>query len=303
MMTIRTPAKINLGLYITGKRPDAYHELCSIFLPIEHSDILELELLEAKDGIQISSDPLGIFSDQCPCDQNNIIYKAYQLLKDFVKQEKGKDLPSVKLNILKNIPIEAGLGGGSSNAAGFLKAMNRLCGLDLTVQNLKKIGAKLGADIPFFIDERPALISGIGDIIEPFELKRDYWIVLIKPVQGLSTASVYKGFTLDLTLKTINAKNCALLKSLSFQGLEKAEELKQLSNDLEKVSSGMLPELLAVKEYLKGLDPLVCMMTGSGSAVFGLFEEQPKLDFKGLKDEWFFCTTKVLRGHYANHRN
>ena len=157
--------------------------------------------------------------------------------------------------------------------------------------------------MPFFIDEQAALVSGIGDIIEPFELKRDYWLVFVKPAQGLSTASVYKGFTLDLTLKTINAKHFELLKSLSFQGLEMAEGLKQLSNDLEKVSSRMLPEIVAVKEFLKGLDPLVCMMSGSGTAVFGLFEKQPELDFKGLKDEWFFCTTKVLRGHYANHRN
>jgi 4-diphosphocytidyl-2-C-methyl-D-erythritol kinase len=301
-LILRSPAKVNLGLYLTDKRPDGYHELCSIFLPIEHSDFLDIELVDTG-TLEIVSNPLGIFWDQCPCDSSNILHKAYIELSSFIKEKNKVNLPSVKVNILKNIPVEAGLGGGSSNAASFLKGMNELFELKLNKKELKQIGAKLGADVPFFIDQLPALVTGIGDIIEPFELKRDYWLVLIKPRQGLSTASVYKGFTLDLTLKTINAKNCELLKSLFFQGLEKTEGLRQLSNDLEKISSSLLPEIVDIKEYLKSLDPLVCMMTGSGAAVFGLFEKQPELDFKGLKDEWFFCTTKVLRGHYADHRN
>jgi len=267
-LILRSPAKVNLGLYLTDKRPDGYHELCSIFLPIEHSDFLDIELVDTG-TLEIVSNPLGIFWDQCPCDSSNILHKAYIELSSFIKEKNKVNLPSVKVNILKNIPVEAGLGGGSSNAASFLKGMNELFELKLNKKELKQIGAKLGADVPFFIDQLPALVTGIGDIIEPFELKRDYWLVLIKPRQrNVPTPGGDRGFFFFFFF-----------------------------------SSSLLPEIVDIKEYLKSLDPLVCMMTGSGAAVFGLFEKQPELDFKGLKDEWFFCTTKVLRGHYADHRN
>jgi 4-diphosphocytidyl-2-C-methyl-D-erythritol kinase len=298
-LVVKTPAKVNLGLYITGKRPNGYHELCSIFLPLELHDELVVSKNPTHDTLKITVS--GPFAKQCPTDEKNIVFKIYDKLRglaekaggDTANQERSLGLD---LHITKNIPAEAGLGGGSSNAAGFLTALNQLWGLNLSQEELKKIGSKVGADVPFFIDGLPALIKGIGDIIRPFKLKRDYWAVVIKPSVGLSTALVYKGFTLGLTLKTQNAKCSELLESLSLQGLEKAEELGKLSNDLESVSSVVLPEIRAIRDYLHRMNPVACMMSGSGSGVFALFEEEPKPGLLRPDPSWFLCTTKVLRG-------
>jgi 4-diphosphocytidyl-2-C-methyl-D-erythritol kinase len=290
-LVVKTPAKVNLGLYITGKRPNGYHELCSIFLPLELHDELVVSKNPTHDTLKITVS--GPFAQQCPADEKNIVFKIYNKVRSLI--EEGGTF-GLDLHITKNIPAEAGLGGGSSNAAGFLMALNQLWDLNLPKEKLKKIGSQVGADVPFFIDGQPALIKGIGDIIRPFELKRDYWAVVIKPLKGLSTAQVYKGFTLSLTLKTQNAKCSELLESLSLQGLEKAEELGKLSNDLERVSSEMLPEIRAIRDCLHKMNPVAHMMSGSGSAVFALFEKEPKPGLQKLDPSWFLCKTKVLRG-------
>jgi len=289
-LTIKAHAKINLGLYITGKRDNGFHELCSIFLPVELHDTMHIKMDEGLSTLRIRVS--GPYADQCPSDEKNIVFKAYNKLRAL---KNGVPL-GLDLQIEKNIPAEAGLGGGSSDAAAFLVALNTMWGLHLPMDELKAIGATLGADVPFFIDSKPALVKGIGDIIRPFELKRDYWAVIAKPRKGLSTAQVYKEFTLDLTLKTRNAKHSELLESLSFQGLNKAEELGPLSNDLERVSSAVLPEIRDVRDSLEKMRPIVCMMSGSGSAVFALFDKEPELEFQAEEPTWFFCTTKVMRG-------
>ncbi len=282
---IKSHAKINLGLYITGKRSNGYHELCSAFLPIELHDKIEI-----KKADKFSIIATGPFGKICPTDERNTMFKAYSKL----------NVPPVQINIEKNIPSEAGLGGGSSNAAMVLKGLNELYDLRLNSTELKSIGSEIGADVPFFIDEEPALVEGIGELINPFELKRNYWILLIKPLKGLSTADVYKQFTLSLTLKNSNVKHTEHLRKLCFQGLKEAEELKSLYNDLESISVKILPEISAIRAYLEALSPLVTMMSGSGSSVFAVFDSEPAVD--GPKDkDWFFCKTKVKRGHYGHH--
>ena len=282
---IKTHAKINLGLYITGKRSNGYHELCSAFLPIELHDEIEIS---KSDVFSITA--TGPFAGVCPTDERNTMFKAYSKL----------NVPPVKITIQKNIPSEAGLGGGSSNAAGVLKGVNQLYKLGLSSQELKNIGREIGADVPFFIDEEPALVEGIGELITPFNLERNYWILLIKPNKGVSTAEVYRQFTLSLTLKNSNVKHTEHLRNLCFQGLKKAEELKTLYNDLESISVKILPEISAIRAYLEALSPLVTMMSGSGSSVFAVFDSEPAVD--GPKDkDWFFCKTKVKRGHYGHH--
>ncbi|MBN1114741.1 MAG: 4-(cytidine 5'-diphospho)-2-C-methyl-D-erythritol kinase, partial [Oligoflexia bacterium] len=195
---IKAPAKINLGLYITGKRPDGYHELASIFLPLELHDVIKVSATEVP-GFEISVS--GPFADQCPANNDNIIYRAYKLLCENCKIDQG-----VRVGLCKNIPAGAGLGGGSSDAAGFIVLMNDLLGLRMDNAALKNIAAKVGADVPFFIDCKPALVEGIGEIIRPFELKRDYWALIVKPREGLSTADVYKKYKFDLTLIDKSAK-------------------------------------------------------------------------------------------------
>ncbi|MEI6092362.1 MAG: 4-(cytidine 5'-diphospho)-2-C-methyl-D-erythritol kinase [bacterium] len=302
-INIKTPAKINLGLYITGKRPNGYHELASIFLPVGLFDNLDLNINSSSNTLKINVS--GPFSDSCPSDEKNIVFKIYNLMKDlFMERKKNNDHNlGIDLTLTKNIPSEAGLGGGSSDAAGFLKALNQIWDLNLSIEELKTIGSKVGADVPFFIQESPAMVTGIGDIIRPFKLERDYWVIVIKPKAGLSTAQVYKAFTLDLTLKNSNVKHSELLESLSFHGLKKAEELSNLSNNLERVSSAILPDIIAIRSYLDSLSPNVCMMSGSGSAVFALFDKEPKQVLESLNPSWFLCSTKVLRGQYANYRD
>lgn len=286
MLKIKTHAKVNLGLYITGKRPDGYHELCSIFLPVELHDVLDVSLVKgAAPGLKITTS--GPFAKHCPTDERNILHKIFKKL--------GKNI-SVNVNIQKNIPVGAGLGGGSSNAAGFLKALNELCELKLSDQELRAITARSGADIPFFIGSKPALVEGIGDKITPFELEKDYWVVIAKPAMGLATAQVYQGFTLSLTLENTNVRQAEHLRSLSFQGLKKAEELRHLSNNLEDVSIRLMPEISEVKNFLDSLGPLVSMMSGSGSSVFAVFDKEIKSVADAGKKDWFLCTTKVLRG-------
>lgn len=285
-LEVKTYAKVNLGLYITGKRPDGYHELCSIFLPVELHDVLSVSLLkDGNAGLKITTS--GPFAKQCPVDEKNILHKVFK--------ELNKNI-SVSVNIQKNIPAEAGLGGGSSNAAGFLKALNKLCELNLSDQELKKIAVRVGADVPFFIDSKPALVEGVGDKITPFELKKDYWIVIAKPATGLGTASVYHSFTLNLTLINTNARQTEHLRSLSFQGLKGAGELKKLSNDLEGTGVRLMPEISQVKAFLDSMGPLVTMMSGSGSSVFAIFDREIKSIPEPGRKDWFLCTTKVLRG-------
>ncbi len=283
---IKAHAKINLGLYITGKRENGYHELCSAFLPLELHDTIEI-----KEADKFSITASGPFAHECPTNEKNTMYAAYSELKDFLFK-KGIKLNPIHINIQKNIPSQAGLGGGSSDAAAILRGLNELHSYGLSSVELKKIGAEIGADVPFFIDQEPALVEGIGETTYPFELKHKYWILLAKPTTGLSTAEVYKRFTFSLTLKNDNAKHTEHLRNLCSQGLKEAEELKTLHNDLESVSVLILPEIAAIREYFLSLSPLVTMMSGSGSSVFAVFDSEPVTKGPQGKD-WFFCKTKV----------
>ena len=307
-LQIKTPAKINLGLYITGKRPDGYHELCSIFLPVELYDDLDLKINSDADTLKIEVS--GPFAQGCPTDEKNIVFKVYNKITSLLKEGKIQTGPKAQvktfglnLHLTKNIPSEAGLGGGSSDAAGFLKALNTLWDLNLPNEKLRQIVSQIGADVPFFIECKPALVKGIGDIIEPFELQRDYWVIIVKPKAGLSTKEIYNKFNLSLTLKSTNVNYLKLLESLSFQGLKNVKELKILSNDLERVGSAALSDITAVRDYLKKMNSDACMMSGSGSAFFALFHKEPHHEFRALDPSWFLCMTKVMRGQHANYRD
>lgn len=288
-MKVFAPAKINLGLYITDKRADGYHELASIFLPVGLYDILEIEKDDTTDDISITT--TGPFASSCGDPKKNTVYKAHQAIKQAVTLQQG-----FKVNIEKNIPPQAGLGGGSSDAGAFISAVNQLMGLSFNSLELQAIGAKVGADVPFFIKGSPAFVEGIGEKITTFELLKDYWVIIAKPRAGLDTAMVYANLTLSLTLKSINAKRKEHLKSIAFQGLKEAEKLGGISNDLETPSVELLPEILEIKRFLEGHKPIACMMSGSGSSVFAIFDK----DISGVKEadnkDWFFCKTKVLRG-------
>ena len=307
-LRINAPAKINLGLYITGKRPDGYHELCSIFLPVELYDNLDLVINTKSDTFKINVS--GPFAKGCPTDEKNIVFKVYNKITSLLKEgeiQTGSKAQvktfGLDLYLTKNIPSEAGLGGGSSDAAGFLKALNKLWDLNLSNEKLRQIVSDIGADVPFFIESSPALVKGIGDIIEPFILQKDYWVIIVKPKAGLSTKEIYNKFNLSLTLKSTNVNYLKLLESLCFQGLKNVKELEILSNDLERIGSAVLSDIVVIRDYLKKMNPDACMMSGSGSAFFALFHKEPHHEFRALDPSWFLCITKVMRGQYANYRD
>jgi len=287
-MKYLAPAKVNLGLYITDKRSNGYHELASIFLPISLYD--ELDIIPDKKTNDVDIVTSGSFAFDVEKTKHTV-YKAYVAIKEYCKIDYG-----FKVEIKKNIPFQAGLGGGSSDAASFILACNELLDLRLSQKEMELIGLGVGADVPFFLKKKPCYVEGIGEILSSFDILKDYWVVVAKPLAGLDTARVYSNITLNLTLKSLNAKRKEHLRSLTFQGLKDAGELVGLSNDLEGPSVRMVPQILEVKHFLDKASPLVCMMSGSGSAVFALFDRDPSKTYEAVPEEWFFCTTKVLRG-------
>ena len=253
---VRFPnAKINLGLFIKGKRPDGYHLLETLYVPISHfQDRLELI---PKDQPGVTLKISGIELDGKP--EENLCVKAYQRLSTHCG-----GLPGVHILLEKHIPPGAGLGGGSSDAAHTLQGINDLFELGLKIETLAEIAATLGADIPFFLYNKPLLARGIGTEFEPFPLDLPYRMELITPDIHSSTVAAYKAldyrqFDPHRQLRDILSLPIAQWKDL-------------LTNDLEVPVFAQYPELADIKASLYEQGAVYASMSGSGSAVFGLFE-------------------------------
>lgn len=257
-MTSHSYAKINIGLRILGKRPDGYHELETFFQQISLCDDIQFEA--TNDGqLRIeTSDPA------CPSDSSNLVIRAAALLKPFALYNQAGCF--FRLN--KNIPIGAGLGGGSSNAALTLKTLNHLWECDLPMTELIRLGASLGSDAAFFLNGGFALGTGRGEQLTPLAHTPRYCGVLISPGFPISTKSVYE--KLNLTL-TITGK---MSKFIAFKGaFPSLDEWKTLFvNDLESVVFKEHPVLHDLTTRLYSLGAFYAAMSGSGSTVFGLFE-------------------------------
>ncbi len=246
-------AKINIGLNVVEKRPDGYHNLETIFYPVKLAD--GLEMIESDKAEFTSS---GIKIDSSP--ENNLVFKAYQLLKqDF-------NLPPVKLHLHKVVPFGAGLGGGSSDAAFTLKMLNSWFNLKLSNAHLEKYAAKIGADCPFFIENKPTFAHGIGDRFEPFEIDlSNYKIVIVKPNISVSTPEAYRNI--------IPAKPDFNLREINRIPIEDWKEL--VKNDFENSVFPIYPEIENLKNILYDLGAVYASMSGSGSAVFAIFRHLP----------------------------
>ena len=256
-MKILSPAKINLFLQVTGKRPDGYHDLFSLMCCVSLFDTILLEF--GGRTIEIHST-----HPQIPLDHTNLAHKAAALFLAKLNTDSG-----VKITIEKNIPVAAGLGGGSSNAAGVLNGLNRHYGFPFTRSQLISMGLRLGADVPFFLFEKPALASGIGDKLEAYPNLPSYYVVLIFPGFGVSTAEVFQNLNLGLT-------NCKKKFSKSFFRKTGYDASRHLCNDLEAVTAARHPVIKSVKKQLVEHGALGALMSGSGPTVFGLFSEQDK---------------------------
>lgn len=243
-----------MGLHIVNKRADGYHELETIFYPVNWCDVLEII---PSDELQFSSSGLAIPG------KGNLCLDAYHLLKaDF-------DISAVHIHLHKVIPIGAGLGGGSSDAAFTLKGLNELFDLKLSNEQLRAYALQLGADCPFFIENKPMLATGIGEVLEPIDLDlSQYHISIVKPDIHVSTAEAYSG--------VVSSQPLHSLLDLTQQPIADW----QVQNDFEKSVFVQYPEVEKLKQSLYKKGAVYAAMSGSGSAVFGLFKEHPVLSFE-----------------------
>lgn len=258
-------AKINLGLQITEKLPNGYHAINSCFYPIPVHDVLEF--VEAK-KTSFSSSGIAIPGDS----KQNLVLKAYQLLK------KDFQLPPIEIHLLKQIPIGAGLGGGSADGAFMLSALNEYFQLYLDDSFLVTYAEQLGSDCPFFIANTPAIATGTGTDLEPIALDlSSYWMVLINPGIHISTKEAYAG----VTPKTSGVDLESLVSSKDLDAWK-----EQLTNDFEESIFQIAPEIAEIKSMLYKEGARYASMTGSGSSVFGIFDEKPQQLDTQLSKYW-----------------
>jgi 4-diphosphocytidyl-2-C-methyl-D-erythritol kinase len=255
---VLAPAKINLCLYVLGRRSDGYHELCTLISCVSLYDHLVL----TPDVPQ----KLTCSNPDLPCDDTNLAFKALLDFNRALNSDKGVKPCSMSIHLTKHIPIAAGMGGGSSDAAAVLKGLNRWYGEPFEHERLHALALALGADVPFFIDQTPAVAEGIGERLTPYSGLQDWWVVLVYPGFGLSTAQVFGNLNLALT-KTKKKRRYSAFKKENFSAA------RHLHNDLEAGVGERYPVIQTIKRELAELGALGSLMTGSGSVVYGLFSD------------------------------
>jgi 4-diphosphocytidyl-2-C-methyl-D-erythritol kinase len=257
-MRVKSFAKINLGLEVLGKREDGYHEIRTLFQTIDVYDLLEFWPLR-QDKIILKGDDNTI-----SWGERNLIHRAAGLLKEQFNPKGG-----IRIRVEKNIPAGRGLGGGSSNAATTLWSLNRMWSLGLEKGALMDLGSHLGADIPYFFEGGLCLGEGIGDRIVPLDDLSPLLCVVVLPSFPLSTAAVYKQVPPSLTSQGKDSKIIRFLDS---------RDLGFLENDLEEIVFRTYPQIKAIKNLFQKQGSELSLMSGSGSAVFGLFQEKEKAE-------------------------
>ena len=277
-MKIRAPAKINLFLRVVGRRKDGSHLLDTVLVPISLYDEIKIQKVKSgNDRAGSSTSRIRVTCDHplVPAGRKNIAFRAADLIM------KTADIDQrVSIHVHKNIPVGAGLGGGSSDAGAILVALNRLFRLGYSLRKLETLGLLLGADVPFFIRGRPARARGIGERLTPLVKFRRFWLVILYPEFPVSTAWVYAKVRPKLTKPKVNTSIIASLRSFT-------EIRKVLVNDLEAVSIGKYPRIGLLKERLRREGAGGVLMSGSGSSVFGVFANRRLAlsAFKRLKKE------------------
>jgi 4-diphosphocytidyl-2-C-methyl-D-erythritol kinase len=249
------PAKVNLGLRVVGRRPDGYHDIVTVFQAIDLCDELEGELSESL--------TLVVSQPSIPSDETNLVVKAARLLQARVAEACGR---GARLRLDKAIPVGAGLGGGSSNAAGALLLLNELWGLDLDASTLSTLASELGSDVPFFLAGGTALGTGRGTTIEPLPPIAERMVLLGSPPFGLSTPDVYRALEASLTVETANVTVPRL-----FLKFVKGNDFALATNDLEAGAFRLRGELATFRDAVSRSGAEVALVSGSGSTVFGLF--------------------------------
>ena len=250
------PCKINLGLNVIRKRTDGYHDISTCFYPVPWNDVLEI--VPAK---SFSFSTSGIFMPGPAAD--NLCVRAYHLLK------KDFDLKPVAIHLMKVVPIGAGLGGGSADGAYTLKVLDEIFSLAITKEKLRDYSAALGSDCPFFIDPRPMKGSGRGEILADVNLSlKGKFLVIVKPEVQISTADAFAGITPKQPTEDVNA-------IVEHHALHEWKDM--LVNDFESPVFRRFPVISALKQKLYAFGAVYASMSGSGSAVFGIFDDEVDL--------------------------
>ncbi|MBN2223280.1 MAG: 4-(cytidine 5'-diphospho)-2-C-methyl-D-erythritol kinase [Deltaproteobacteria bacterium] len=254
-ISFTSPAKVNYYLRVTGRRPDGYHDLVNVMCRVSLFD--EISMTVGGAGIRVYAD-----NPDVPSDSTNSVYRAVRLLLETAKSTVGVDI-----RIKKHIPVQSGLGGASSNAAAVMARLNELLGLGFTREELIGLGIRIGSDVPFFLFGSPAVATGKGEVLERVDGIADAWLVIVKPAGGISTREAYE--KIDLLL-TEEKKHIIIPKFIATFG----DLVGSMLNDFEPVAEAMLGEITDIKIKLIKLGALKAMLSGSGSAVFGVFTNE-----------------------------
>lgn len=255
-MKLKAYAKINWHLSVTGKREDGYHLLDMLMQPVSLADDIRIE---ESDEFRLT-----VFNaPYIPTDQNNLVLRAAAALQTY-----SGAASAANIRLYKHIPVGAGLGGGSTDAAAVLWGLNEMWGLHYNADTLAQIGLKLGADIPYCIYGGFARVSGIGECVQPLGTLKPYWLVIIQPCRGLSTREVFS--SLDLTNRA-DRETSIESTILALQNADMVLLKSSMHNDLEATSRQMRPQITKALRSLYETGAKAAMMSGSGSAVFGVF--------------------------------
>jgi 4-diphosphocytidyl-2-C-methyl-D-erythritol kinase len=280
-ITFKSPAKVNYYLKVGEKLSNGYHKIATVMCAVSIYDQITLTF-EGK-GIKIeSNDP------EVPTGSSNTVFRAAQIL---LKEAKiAQDDIGIKVAIQKNIPIEAGLGGASSNAASIILKLNEQLNLGLPLEKLLTIGNEVGSDVPFFIFGSPALVTGVGEKVEAIDGIPEAWVVIVKPPGSVSTKLAYKKIDLGLTSikkSIIIPKFNNTLKDLADKmenDFESVVEAGTNSNTIVSEKESIhLPDVGKIKKELEKLGSLKAMLSGSGSSVFGIFENRDDAEIASKK--------------------
>ena len=275
----RAYAKINVALDVVRRREDGYHELDMIMVPISLCDDVK---------IQFSNKDWYTWNLDFPLNGKNTIVKAVNLMRETYGIDK-----CFRINVKKRIPTQAGLAGGSTDAAAVMLAIRDLCKLEVSDEELAQLSKQVGADVPFCVMSQPSVVQGIGEVLEPFEVNCDCEVLLLKPYKGVSTKECFESIQFNNCIhpNVLEVKRC--LEEDDFDALSKC-----VGNTLEEPACKLVPEIKTAKQYLIDLGFEVVCMSGSGSTIFAL-TRQPELIEKVFNDEeysdWFRYKCRILK--------
>jgi 4-diphosphocytidyl-2-C-methyl-D-erythritol kinase len=257
---LRAFAKVNYALEVRGLRDDGYHEISSVLQSISLADEVEIE--RSTGEFEINVEPEGI---EVGTLEQNTVYRAWKLLRRF----SGAELP-VRIRLHKKIPVEAGLGGASADAAAVLIGLNELFSLELNYEELRDVGGRIGADVPFALTGGTALAEGVGEVLTPLPAPPVHHLLVVRPERGAGTGGIYRAYDERPGRGTTSVKPVvAALRSGDLPALART-----VGDDLERITAGFVPEVKMYRNCLLRLGAMGAAMSGTGTAVYGIFERE-----------------------------